>query len=139
MSPFMSKRWGAIMRLLVVASAIAALGLQGCGQPASDDISEEAPVIYSEAPTQSASVWEQQPAPDALPSYETPYQDAGSPYGCTDDCSGHEAGYAWAQDNGIENPDDCGGNSNSFIEGCMTYAEEYQEEQEAEGRRGDYW
>ena len=43
---------------------------------------------------------------------------------CTDDCSGHEAGYQWAQDNGIEDPDDCGGNSNSFIEGCVTYAKE---------------
>ena len=43
---------------------------------------------------------------------------------CTEDCSGHEAGYEWAQDNGIEDPDDCGGNSNSFIEGCVTYAKE---------------
>jgi len=52
-------------------------------------------------------------------------------YPCTDDCSGHEAGYQWAQDNGIEEPDDCGGNSESFIEGCVTYAEE-QSEGEAE-------
>ena len=44
-------------------------------------------------------------------------------YPCTDDCSGHKAGYAWAEDNDITNPDDCGGNSNSFIEGCMAWAE----------------
>ncbi len=44
--------------------------------------------------------------------------------GCTVDCSGHEAGYAWAQERGITDPDDCGGNSWSFIEGCRAYAEE---------------
>lgn len=43
---------------------------------------------------------------------------------CTDDCSGHEAGYEWAADNGISDPDDCGGKSDSFIEGCEAYANE---------------
>ena len=45
-------------------------------------------------------------------------------YPCTQDCSGHEAGFNWAEDKGIENIDDCGGNSNSFIEGCRAYVEE---------------
>jgi len=45
-------------------------------------------------------------------------------YECTEDCSGHQAGYDWAEDNGIETEDDCGGNSDSFIEGCMSYVEE---------------
>ncbi|KKR44312.1 MAG: hypothetical protein UX02_C0001G0045 [Candidatus Moranbacteria bacterium GW2011_GWC1_45_18] len=44
-------------------------------------------------------------------------------YECTDDCSGHEAGYNWAEEKGITDPSDCGGNSNSFIEGCESYAE----------------
>ena len=43
---------------------------------------------------------------------------------CTDDCSGHEAGYEWAADKGISDPSDCGGNSESFIEGCEAYANE---------------
>jgi hypothetical protein len=43
---------------------------------------------------------------------------------CTMDCSGHEAGYEWAEEHGIEDPDDCGGNSASFIEGCQAYAAE---------------
>jgi hypothetical protein len=51
-----------------------------------------------------------------------PPQFMGSP--CTDDCSGHEAGYQWAEENGIDDPDDCSGNSDSFVEGCETYAEE---------------
>jgi hypothetical protein len=45
---------------------------------------------------------------------------------CTSDCSGHEAGYAWAEENEIVDPDDCGGKSVSFIEGCQAYAEEVQ-------------
>lgn len=45
-------------------------------------------------------------------------------YPCTEDCSGHEAGYQWAEENGIEDADDCGGKSNSFIEGCEVYVEE---------------
>lgn len=45
-------------------------------------------------------------------------------YLCRVDCSGHEAGYEWAEENGITDPDDCGGNSESFIEGCRAYAGE---------------
>ncbi|KKS59751.1 MAG: hypothetical protein UV26_C0016G0006 [candidate division WWE3 bacterium GW2011_GWF2_42_42] len=45
-------------------------------------------------------------------------------YGCTQDCSGHNAGWEWAEDKGITDPSDCGGKSQSFIEGCESYAEE---------------
>ena len=51
---------------------------------------------------------------------------------CTIDCSGHEAGYAWAEENGVDDPSDCGGRSQSFIEGCESYGEEQQEQQEEE-------
>jgi hypothetical protein len=51
-------------------------------------------------------------------------------YPCTSDCSGHEAGYEWAERHGIDNPDDCGGNSNSFIEGCQSWAEEQRVEEQ---------
>jgi len=51
---------------------------------------------------------------------------------CTEDCSGHEAGYEWAGENGITDPDDCDGNSDSFIEGCEAYANEYQSDYEEE-------
>ena len=57
------------------------------------------------------------------------YQNAGAPYGCTSDCSGHDAGWEWAEENEITDPYDCGGNSISFEEGCMAYAEEIQAEQ----------
>lgn len=45
-------------------------------------------------------------------------------YECTDDCSGHEAGYNWAEEKDIDDIDNCGGNSQSFIEGCQAYVDE---------------
>ncbi|WP_156648771.1 hypothetical protein [Massilia sp. Leaf139] len=53
---------------------------------------------------------------------------AGDP--CTSDCSGHEAGATWAEENQIEDPEHCGGNSDSFIEGCRTFVEKKLEEEE---------
>lgn len=40
---------------------------------------------------------------------------------CVGDCSGHQAGYEWAQENSINNESDCNGNSDSFNEGCNNF------------------
>lgn len=40
------------------------------------------------------------------------------------DCSGHQAGYDWAEQRDIDDEDDCGGNSESFIEGCKAFVQE---------------
>ena len=45
-------------------------------------------------------------------------------YECTEDCAGHNAGYEWAENNDISDIDDCGGKSQSFIEGCWVYVED---------------
>ena len=52
------------------------------------------------------------------------YADIGSPYGCTDDCSGHEAGFRFRADNGYagDNPD-----SPSFNEGGQAFDEAVEE------------
>ncbi len=43
---------------------------------------------------------------------------------CTKDCSGHMAGYQWAKIHNIQDPQECPiGPSNSFYEGCVSYAE----------------
>jgi hypothetical protein len=47
-------------------------------------------------------------------------------YECTQNCSGHQAGYEWAQEQGIGDPDACGGDSESFTKGCQAAAEESQ-------------
>lgn len=45
-------------------------------------------------------------------------------YECTEDCSGHKAGYDWAEENDISDDNDCSGNSASFSEGCQAYVED---------------
>lgn len=62
---------------------------------------------------------------DAADAYDV--EDVGS-YVCTQDCSGHEAGFAWAQQNDISDRSDCGGNSVSFMEGCEAFAQARQEQ-----------
>jgi hypothetical protein len=60
----------------------------------------------------------------------------GSP--CTQDCSGHEAGYKWAERQAIADESDCGGTSNSFIEGCRSYVEENaSEDEDKDGKEND--
>jgi hypothetical protein len=49
---------------------------------------------------------------------------------CTDDCSGHKAGYEWAEVRGITDLSTCESilsrspNRTSFYEGCVTYTED---------------
>ena len=74
------------------------------------------PTSYSQEPR--PPVYQQAPIPASSPTFMG--------YRCTVDCSGHEAGYEWAGENGIDDPNDCDGNSDSFIEGCQAYAEEHQ-------------
>ncbi|MDP7477164.1 MAG: hypothetical protein QF442_01825 [Candidatus Peribacteraceae bacterium] len=45
-------------------------------------------------------------------------------YPCTEDCSGHIAGYEWAEENDISDTYDCDGYSVSFDEGCEAYVDE---------------
>ena len=47
------------------------------------------------------------------------YAGVGAPYGCTDDCSGHEAGFNWRRDNGYS----ASGTSQSFDEGGRAFDE----------------
>lgn len=44
------------------------------------------------------------------------------PYECSDDCSGHLAGYTWAREHHARLQSECEGhNTNSFLEGCRYY------------------
>lgn len=58
--------------------------------------------------------------------YETDNSLEFNGYECTDDCSGHEAGYEWAEEHGIsqDDVDNYSGNSNSFMEGMQSYVDE---------------
>jgi hypothetical protein len=54
------------------------------------------------------------------------YEDVRGTDDCTEDCSGHEAGWEWAKQHEIFDESECSGDSDSFIEGCQAYAEEVQ-------------
>ncbi len=63
-------------------------------------------------------------APDSEVRETAPSTFAG--YDCTGDCSGHQAGYDWAEEKGISDEDDCEtagehSNSPSFAEGCKAF------------------
>ncbi|MFZ0623243.1 MAG: hypothetical protein WAM76_14735 [Pseudolabrys sp.] len=47
-------------------------------------------------------------------------------YECTDDCSGHAAGYRWAEAHNITDESNCSlnGNATSFYEGCLVYVDD---------------
>ena len=51
------------------------------------------------------------------------FQDVGDTSRCTQDCSGHDAGWQWAQDHDVTDSSECSG-SGSFEDGCEAYVEE---------------
>lgn len=73
----------------------------------------------------SAAIQENRAIPyDTPPSVPKVYamQLSFGSYPCGSDCSKDEAGYRWAIEQGINDPDDCTGNTSEFIEGCRVYA-----------------
>lgn len=124
--------------------AVLALALIGCGS--SDD---QRYAASEEAAEQARSeVYEQYGADSdgtgADPAMiEADAVEDSASYSCTDDCSGHEAGVAWAADNDVTDESECGGNSESFREGCESFAADRQQavdeqaQQEAEEAASD--
>ena len=78
----------------------------------------------SDEDTLDTSEAAQQSAIDELE--DQTYEDVMGSDECTEDCSGHNAGWEWAKKNEMLNPDDCSGDSESFIEGCKAYGEEVE-------------
>lgn len=94
----------------------------GCSETATTEASSDETSEYTESSYDNSTPVEEE---------QTYSGQEFNGYPCIDDCSGHEAGYQWAEENGIDDPDICGGNSNSFIEGCQSYAEELQAEEDS--------
>lgn len=111
-------------RKLLIAVAVSALLCGACTNEAdaSNDRADENPAYYDDTEKGGETYAEYDQRRDELGDSAGTFGD----YGCTEDCSGHEAGYEWAEAHGIEDPDECGGNSWSFEEGCREYAEEQQ-------------
>lgn len=106
------KRRGWILAVIAIALAVLFFSHRPSTEVAAAD-----PDDVDATTTTTTTVAQADPAPVEHP-YETSEGDAD----CTVDCSGHEAGWKWAKEHDITNDDDCGGNSQSFIEGCQAYA-----------------
>jgi len=103
-------------------------GSSGAGYRYADDASSETGFDEDAARDRAA---------DDL-SYES-YSSIGEPYGCTDDCSGHEAGFEWAKENDVTDGS-CYGDSESFNEGCQAYADAIEEKvDEYRAEDGSNW
>jgi hypothetical protein len=62
----------------------------------------------------------------------TTYEEVGDTSACTEDCSGHNAGFEWAQEQGVTDRSECSGDSQSFVEGCEAYADSVEERADEE-------
>ena len=52
------------------------------------------------------------------------YEEVEGSVDCAKDCSGHNAGFAYAEEHDIEDDAECTSASDSFVEGCKAYGEE---------------
>lgn len=119
----MSQGGGGCGAILVIG--LVAFGIYRCSQPS------EVSAVYDAGNAGAFQSFDEDAArevaqEEAMSNYSgMTYQDAGAPYGCTDDCGGHDAGWQWAIDNGVTDESDCwpSNNSNSFEEGCRAYVE----------------
>lgn len=112
------------MRAAIALSCL--LALAACGQEPSE-AKEDVSVSVEADEEKGGETYEQYDnRRDALDGSHGEFEGQG----CTQDCGGHEAGYAWAEEKGITDPENCGGKSWSFIEGCKAYAEQASAEGE---------
>ena len=101
---------------------VALVGLVGCGSPEPGYDAD----AYAASEEEESRNADERAADAAADLAGTTYSDQRGTGACTSDCGGHNAGWAWAEENGVTDPGECGGNSQSFIEGCEAYAEEVQ-------------
>ena len=104
------------------------LSLSGCGEFIGDGTA-----IASENPIDPGVVREKVVGDLSSQTFE----DVGDNAACTDDCSGHNAGFEWAKDHDIDDESECRGNSASFIEGCQTYEQTVEEKVDEERTKAE--
>ena len=46
---------------------------------------------------------------------------------CAEDCAGHDAGFAYAQEHDIEDDNGCKSASGSYVEGCEAYGQQIEQ------------
>lgn len=126
------RRGAPLVTVLLAALLVSAMWFNEPPKPKPPEISVEDLELVIRS---SGDPLYQQPSASAsAPKVDTlltpPYTSWSS--GCTDDCSGHDAGYKWAEEHDITDADDCSGNSQSFVEGCEERVEDHLAEHPAE-------
>jgi hypothetical protein len=101
-------------RFTLLVAMLASVATAHCSEPGYEEQTDYVAARAANAPD---------PDDVAADLASSSYENEGAPYGCTQDCSGHEAGWAWAADNGVTDSSECGGRSQSFSEGCIAFAE----------------
>lgn len=121
------------MRVIQPFLSLLLLALPGC----SDSTSQTAEVERSDLFDTDADI-DGEKGSESYADYDARRDSLDEPTGavggfeCTEDCSGHDAGYAWAEERGVADESECGGHSWSFEEGCVAYVEEQAGEADAE-------
>ncbi len=114
----------------ITTAIVMCMSLSACGNGGADA------ATYARAQTHENSEFDEDAARDqaAADINGQTFQDVGDTSRCTSDCSGHDAGFQWAQDNNVADTSDCSG-SGSFEDGCEAYVEEL--DNRVEEARGD--
>ena len=108
-----------IRRLSGCTALLSLLAATACNSPEPSD--EDIDQAYENAQEQLSDV---------------SFEDVGDSGDCTEDCSGHDAGFEWARDQGVTDSSECSGDSQSFVEGCEAFAAAIEESagEELEGK-----
>lgn len=125
------------MTKITLWAALALLPLTACNSAdASSDSegSESSSGLLSTSPDEDEAEAERKPFDEARASDAAEeevsgesYTGLGSPYGCTDDCSGHEAGFKWRAEKGHQG---FSADSPSFNEGGQAFEDAVEEKVE---------
>ena len=107
------------------AGEVAAAGYNSSGDDEAGESSDDSDSLTEHEPFDENAARDAAEEQLASESYD------GS-YGCTQDCSGHEAGWRWRAENGYA----AAGNSNSFSEGGQAYDDAL--ESRVDDMRSDY-
>lgn len=106
-------------------SALAAtLALAGCNSSSSTEADRHIVEGSSSMFNSKGKFDEESARADAIADVSAnSFEDVGDTSQCTDDCSGHSAGFEWAKENAAGDASACSGNSDSFIEGCEAFSQ----------------
>ena len=116
------RRWRIILPLAAVI--IGACTATACGSHHDAEVAEApaTPVETTTTPETLANDQRSEGTTQSATATEGGYEDAEGDADCTTDCSGHEAGWAWAKEREVTDEAECTGSSESFTAGCDAYA-----------------